>query len=102
MMKVSAIAASVRTLAGVSGLGLGYALSTSMLANLEVEVSAETWNSLLATESFATIGALFVTMLTVGIGILFAYVADSILSYFLRRNVRSAEASTPSDTSLKI
>ncbi|MGO4784731.1 hypothetical protein [Cryobacterium sp. W22_MBD10_FK3] len=101
MSKVSAIAATVRTLAGVAGLGLGYFVTTGLLATLQLEVTAETWESLLATDSFGTIAALFVSVLSVGLGVLFAYIAETIRGHLFRRNIRCT-GDAAAQTSLKL
>jgi hypothetical protein len=74
----SVVAASIRTASGGVGLVIGYAVSSSFLASLEAEVAPDTWASLTETDSFGTIAGLFVTLLTLGLGILFAYVADLV------------------------
>jgi hypothetical protein len=99
MTRVSIIAATVRTTAGFSGCGLGYVLATNLLATVERDVTAESWELLVATDSFVSMVALFGTLSTIGGGVLFAYFAQGIFDYLIKRNARSS-GKTASDTSV--
>ena len=71
-------AAAVRVVFGFAGLGIGYAVSSSLLASLEAEMTPGMWATLTATDTFGTIGGLLTALLTLGLGVLFAYGADLV------------------------
>jgi hypothetical protein len=92
------VAAVIRLVVGSAGLFGGYLFAWHLLDSLQADVSAATWAAVMATDSFATIRALFVTVMTVGAGVLVASVADVIFDFFGWWKERNDTARSPADT----